>query len=204
MANLDGINTLSKFGTKLSGQNQRVKFTHLETRYRVKFVGFGVAGEGDNLTLDMKEFDTPKGDFTTKTIELVNGQVKYPGEWKWSDVNFKVYNTYDNMGYKALFNQIQRQRNIYDQVIGDAPSNYKFTTIFEHVDGHQNTLSQWVLEGCFLIKAQTGSGKNNSYDAMVIDCSLSFDNATLYDKDGLQIPTADAGIITDVADALAF
>ena len=33
------VDTLSKFGTKLEGYNQRVKFTHLPTRYRVRFFG---------------------------------------------------------------------------------------------------------------------------------------------------------------------
>lgn len=176
-------NTLSKFGVQINEKNiGPVKFNHLETRYRVLFEGFGNKDDdGDILTLDMKEFDTPKGDFTSKTIDLVNGQIKYPGEWKWADVNFKVYNTYDNSAYKALYNQIQRQRDIYNQVTGDAPSQYKFTTIFQHTDGHQYVLSQWKLEGCFLMKAQTGSGKNNSYESMVIDCTLSFDNASLYD-----------------------
>jgi hypothetical protein len=36
---------------------------------------------------------------------------------------------------------------------------------------------------------------------MMIDCEIAFDNATLYDQDGNQIPTVDSGIITDVSNA---
>jgi len=201
MADINNIDTLSKFGVKLNGDIQRAKFYHLKTRYRARFIGMGVTTDGDNLTMTMQKFDTPKGNFETKTVDLVNGQLKYPGKWTWTDLNFTVFNTYDNTNYKALYNQIQRQRNIYEQTTGDAPNNYKFTTIFEHTDGHQETLSYWVMEGCFLQKAQTGDGENGTHDYMTIDCTISFDNATLYDADGNQIPSADSGVIHDLVDA---
>ncbi len=141
---------------------------------------------------------------TTFRVELVNGQIKYPGKWTWEDLNFKVFNTYDNSNYKALYNQIQKQRNIYEQTTGDAPNNYKFTSVFEHTDGHQNILAYWVMEGCWLQKAQSEGAQNGEHGYMSIDCTMSFDNATLYNADGLQIPTADAGIISDITTAFDF
>lgn len=202
MVTLSNIDTLSKFGTILDGDNRREKFYHLPTRFRVRFIGMGVNTEHTNLTMSMKSFDTPKGEFTDKTVQLVNGELHYPGEWKWAAINFSVYNTYDNFNYKALWNQIQRQRNIYEQTTGDAPNTYKFTTIFEHTDGHQDTLSYWMMEGCYLNSAQTGKGENGTHDAMTIDCKMTFDNATLFDADGRQIPTEDSGIISDITTAL--
>lgn len=197
-------NTLNKFGVSVDGNISATKFQHLKTRYRARFIGLSLTEDGEDLTVNMQKFDTPKGNFATQKVDLVNGEIKYPGKWTWSDLNFTVFNTYDNSTYKALFNQIQRQRDIYEQTTGDAPSNYKFTSIFEHVDGHQNTLSYWYIEGCFLMKAETQGGENGSHDFMTIDCTMSFDNATLYDKDGLQIPSSKAGSVSDFADALIF
>ena len=204
MADINNVDTLSKFGVILDGESQRQKFYHLKTRYRVRFIGLGVNTEGDNLTMTMSEFDTPKGAFEPQTVELVNGPIKYPGKWTWDNVSFKVFNTYDNTNYKALYNQIQRQRNIYEQTTGDAPNTYKFTTVFEHTDGHQDTLGYWVMEGCFLTKAQPEGASNGNHEQMMIDCEIAFDNATLYDQDGNQIPTVDSGIITDVSNAFDF
>ena len=204
MADINNVDTLSKFGVILDGETQRQKFYHLKTRYRVRFIGLGVNTEGDNLTMTMSEFDTPKGAFEPQTVELVNGQIKYPGKWTWDNLSFKVFNTYDNTNYKALYNQIQRQRNIYEQTTGDAPNTYKFTTVFEHTDGHQDTLGYWVMEGCFLTKAQPEGASNGNHEQMYIDCEIAFDNATLYDQDGNQIPTVDSGIITDVTNAFDF
>jgi hypothetical protein len=102
-----------------------------------------------------------------------------------------------------LWNQLQRQRNIYEQTTGDAPNTYKFTTVVEHTDGHQETLSYWVMEGCFLSKAQPSENfENGQYAPITIECGLVFDNATLYDRDGNLIPTEDAGVITDLGTAL--
>ena len=204
MADINKVDTLSKFGVILDGETQRAKFYHLKTRYRVRFIGMGVNTEGDNLTMTMAEFDTPKGAFESQKVDLVNGEIKYPGKWTWEDINFKVFNTYDNSNYRALYDQIQRQRNIYEQTTGDAPNNYKFTSVFEHTDGHQVTLSYWVMEGCFLQKAQTEGGSNGDHSHMTIDCTMSFDNATLYDQDGNQIPTVDSGVVTDITEAFDF
>lgn len=204
MATIQDANTLSKFGVFLNGENRREKFYHLQTRYRVRFIGMGVTGDGEDLTMSMKEFETPKGKFESQKVDLVNGEIKYPGKWTWEPVSFKVFNTYDNSNYRALYNQIQRQRNIYEQTTGDAPNNYKFTTVFEHTDGHQDTLGYWLMEGCWLVQAQTQGGINGTHEAMTIDCQIDFDNATLYDQDGNQIPSADAGIISDVTNAFSF
>lgn len=197
-------NTLNKFGVSLNGEISATKFHHLKTRYRAKFIGLGVTSNGDDLTVNMQKFGTPKGNFESKSISLVNGDIKYPGKWTWEDLDFTVFNTYDNSVYKALYNQIQRQRDIYEQTTGDAPNNYKFTAVFEHTDGHQNTLSYWLMEGCFLQSAQTQEGENGTHDAMTIDCKMSFDNATLYDKDGLQIPSTSAGVVSDLTNGLFF
>lgn len=183
--------TLSKFGTKLEGYNQRVKFTHLQTRYRVRFFGMschpysGAKTGSANVQMDMTEFNPPKGAFTDKVIENVNGQIHYPGEWKWEKITFKVYNSYDNVNYWELLTQIQAQRDLAEQVTGTVPDNYKFVTSFEHTDGHQNAMSYWILEGCYLLSANPSEGgKNGDHGPTTITCDMQFDNASLYDYDG--------------------
>ena len=66
---VDYVNTLSKFGTKLADRNQRTKFNHLKTRYRVTFEGFAAPIGGENITMDMRSFTTPKGAFEEQVIE---------------------------------------------------------------------------------------------------------------------------------------
>ena len=184
------VDTLSKFGTRLEGRNERVKFTHLQTRYRVRFFGMschqfnGNKTGSEDITMDMTEFDPPKGKFSDEKIENVNGTIYYPGKWEWESINFKVYNSYDNVNYWQLYTQIQAQRDLSEQNTGTVPENYKFVASFEHTDGHQNAMSYWILEGCFLLQAQPQGGKNGEHAATTIDCSMRFDNASLYDYDG--------------------
>lgn len=204
MAMIYSANTLSKFGVSIDNEIKREKFYHLQTRYRVRFIGMGCDGDNINMSTSMFSFDTPKGSFADQKIDLVNGELKYPGKWTWQDIKFTMFNTYDNTVYRACYNQIQRQRDIFEQVTGDAPSTYKFTTVFEHTDGHQDTLGYWLIEGCFLKEATTEGGENGKHDAMKITCNMSFDNATLYDADGNQIPYNTAGVIGDVKTAFTY
>lgn len=212
--------TISKFGTRLGDSKSRVKFTHLQTRYRVLFRGLGSSQYGqnpfnngeytsnnnisisggtpycqssDDISMDMTEFPLPQGNFERQTIENVNGPVYYPGKWTWQELTFKVYNSYDNVNYRKLLSQIQIQRDMYNQNTGTVPENYKFVTIFEHTDGHQNAIAFWVMEGCFLEEANPEQGgKNGDHSPTTISCKMSFDNATLYDYDGSKITNAGA------------
>lgn len=190
------VDTLSKFGTRLEGEQERVKFTHLQTRYRARFFGMNCSKysgpsllPGSNeVTMDMVEFGAIKGAFKDETIENVNGSIYYPGKWTWEKVTFKVYNSYDNANYKQLLGQIQAQRDLSEQNTGTVSQNYKFVTCFEHTDGHQNGIAYWILEGCFLMSANPDSGgKNGDHAPTTITCDLRYDNASLYDYDGTLI-----------------
>lgn len=197
------INSLSKFGTKLEDRNQRVKFPKLKTRYRVIFEGFAAPIGGEDVTMDMRTFTTPKGKFEDKQIDTVNGPIYYAGLWTWDPVTFTCYDSYDNAGYKALYRQIQRQRDLSEQVTATVSQNYKFVTKFENTDGHQNTICTWVMEGCYLTQAQPEDGENGNHDAQLINCGIRFDNANLYDYDGTLI-TGDGAVSTLMSKVLAF
>lgn len=200
---MDYVNTLSKFGVKLEDRNQRTKFNKLKTRYRVLFEGFAAPLGGENVSMDMKSFDAPKGKFEDKTIETVNGPIYYPGAWTWEAINFTVYDSYDNMNYKELYRQIQLQRDLSEQVTGTVSQNYKYVSKFENTDGHQNTICTWVMEGCFLMQAQPEGGENGNYDSQTISCTQRFDNACLYDYDGTLI-TGDGAISTLMNKVMAY
>ena len=200
---MDYINTLSKFGVKLEDRNQRTKFNKLKTRYRVLFEGFAAPLGGENVTMDMKSFSTPKGKFEDKTIETVNGPIYYPGGWTWDASSFTVYDSYDNMNYKELYRQIQLQRDLSEQVTGTVSQNYKYVSKYENTDGHQNAICTWVMEGCFLMQAQPEDGENGNHDSQIINCSQRFDNACLYDYDGVLI-TGDGAISTLMNKVMAY
>ena len=200
---MDYVNTLSKFGVKLEDRNQRTKFNKLKTRYRVLFEGFAAPLGGENISMDMRKFDAPKGSFEKQTIETVNGPIYYPGKWTWEEISFDVYDSYDNMNYKELYRQIQLQRDLSEQVTGTVSQNYKYVSKFENTDGHQNTICTWVMEGCFLTKAQPEGGDNGSHDSQVINCQQVFDNACLYDYDGTLI-TGDGAISTLMSKVMAY
>ena len=55
MTNFNNVDTLSKFGVILDGDNRKEKFYHLQTRFRVRFIGMGVNNEHTNLTMSMKD-----------------------------------------------------------------------------------------------------------------------------------------------------
>ena len=114
---MDYINSLSKFGTKLEDRNQRVKFPKLKTRYRVIFEGFAAPIGGEDVSMDMKTFQTPKGKFEDKQIDTVNGPIYYPGLWTWDPVSFTVYDSHDNASQQFFIRQIHNFCGDFFQLI---------------------------------------------------------------------------------------
>jgi hypothetical protein len=134
---------------------------------------------------------------------MVNGDIHYPGKWTWAACDFTVYDSYDNANYKELYRQIQLQRDLSEQVTGTVAQNYKYVSKFCNTDGHQNVICTWVMEGCWLQKAQPEDGANGDHEAQVINCTQVFDNCCLYDCDGTLI-TGDGAISTMMEKVLAF
>lgn len=202
--NLSTVNTVSKFGTINNGEILRTKYVHTKDKYRVTFIGFGVNGESKYLTAEMTKFDPPTATFDSHKLDYVNGQVKFAGRVTWDNITFTLFDTYDNSVFQALQNQLQRQKDMFEQTTADAPSTYKFRCVFERTSGHQATVRSWLLEGCFLISVKEDSTDNGSGDFSSINVTMSFDNATSYDRDGNMIPTTSSEVVKDPQDAYAY
>ena len=200
MVNL--VNSTSKFGVKLDGRNTRVKFPHLKNRFRMEFVGFAAPIGGENLTMDAKTCDFPKPSQEKKTINTYNGAINYAGLQTWGDVNFSVYNSIDNMIYRELLRQWQLQKNMSEQVTATVPVNYKFITNVWHLGGHHETLARWQIEGCFLQSISIDGGDYSSADPIMIQGTMSIDNALFFDENDVLV-TDDGAISTMLTKILA-
>jgi hypothetical protein len=75
--------------------------------------------------------------------------------------------------------QVQKQMNHYEQTSAVAGINYKFTMEVQSLDGTNNdALESWVLDGCWIQKADYGDGDYASGDPNMVTLSIRYDNAT--------------------------
>ena len=68
--------------------------------------------------------------------------------------------------------------------------NYKFQLHIETLDGANGVIDKWFLEGCWLTSVKYGDGDYSKGDAVEIDISIRFDNATFGPGFSTGVPNA--------------
>jgi hypothetical protein len=113
-------------------------------------------------------------------VDSYNSIAYYAGKAVWSAISLTVRDDVTNSVSSLVGYQMQKQMNFFQQTTPESGSNYKFQTYIETLDGGNDTvLEQWFLEGCFLESVNYESFDYSSADAMTIEMSIRYDNATL-------------------------
>jgi hypothetical protein len=78
---------------------------------------------------------------------------------------------------------MQKQFDFMEQASAASGIDYKFTTIFETLDGGNgastpNVLETWEIVGCYLSSADYGDANYATNDPMTIGLTIRYDNAT--------------------------
>ena len=176
------VETLSKFGVPINGARNGLFMPKIKHRFRVRVINFGPIAGGLELTQQVVTVDRPNVTFTGQTVHSYNSIMHFAGKAEWQTINLTVRDDITNSVSKLVGHQVQKQMNFFEQTSVAAGINYKFTSIIEIMDGgNEEVFEQWTLEGCFLETINYNNLDYSSSDAVDIQMTVRFDNATLAD-----------------------
>ena len=202
------ITSLNNIGiptTNAAGSTQVLLMPKLKYRFRVTLLGFGVAAATE-LTKQVQDVTRPKVSFEEMTLDVYNSKVKLAGRYSLENITLTLRDDASGQVQKMVGQQIQKQFDFMEQASARSGIDYKFTTVFEVLDGGNgaNTpvaLETWTILGCYLQgvnynDANYGSGT----EPMTVTMTIRYDNAlqTLTGEDvgvGASIPLT----VNDVA-----
>lgn len=177
--------TLSKFGVPLGGGAGRGGILQPKTKqkFRVRVVNFGPIAGGLELTQAVSTVDRPTISTDDKDVHSYNSVAYYAGKPTFGTIGLVVRDEVTNAVSRLVGHQIQKQMNHFDQTSSLSGINYKFQMYIETLDGGDATvLEQWFLEGCFIKEVNYNGFDYSSSDAMMINLTIRFDNATQSDE----------------------
>jgi hypothetical protein len=152
----------------------------IKNRFRVIVTNFGVPANSIALTQQVVSVGRPNVNFNPQTLHSYNSIAYYAGKAEWEAVSLTVRDDVTNSVGSLVGAQMQKQMNFFDQTVPLAASNYKFGMLVHSLDGGDDTiLEEWVFEGCFLASVNYQTFEYATADAMTIEMSVRFDNATL-------------------------
>ncbi len=176
------VETLSKFGVPINGARNGLFMPKIKHRFRVRVINFGPIAGGLELTQQVVNVDRPNVNFTSQQVHSYNSIMHFAGKAEWQSINLTVRDDITNSVSKLVGHQVQKQMNFFEQTSVAAGINYKFTSLIEILDGGNETVfEQWTLEGCFLETINYQNLDYSSSDAVDIQMTVRFDNATLAD-----------------------
>jgi hypothetical protein len=166
----------------VSSTGQGLIFPKLKFRFRLLFIGFGVATNTLELTKQIIDVKKPTVTFDENTIDVYNSKIKYAGKPTWSGTSVTIRDSMDGAVQSLVAQQIQRQFDFMNMASSTAPSNYKFEMLIEEIDGGNGAeaptiLSTWDLAGCWIKSADYDSLDYKSSDPVTIKLDIEFDNA---------------------------
>ena len=189
-----------------SNSAQGLLMPKLKFRFRVTFLNLGVSQPTTELTKQVMDFSRPNVTFDNIDLPIYNSTIRLAGKHTWADITCQVRDDAGGNVSRLVGEQLQKQLDFLELSSAASGIDYKFTTVFEVLDGGNgaNTpvaLETWTILGCYLSAvnyndANYGSGT----EPMTVSMTIRYDNAlqTLTGEDvgvGASIPLT----VNDVA-----
>jgi hypothetical protein len=155
----------------------------LKFRFRVTFLNLGVTQPTTELTKQVMDFTRPQVTFDNIDLPIYNSTIRLAGKHSWSDITCQVRDDAGGNVSRLVGEQLQKQLDFLEQSSAASGIDYKFTTVFEVLDGGNGAnapiaLETWTILGCYLQgvnynDANYGSGT----EPMTVSMTIRYDNA---------------------------
>ncbi|MFY0658062.1 MAG: hypothetical protein JXR12_15095 [Neptunomonas phycophila] len=173
--------TINQFG--IPGVGSGILQPKLKNRWRVTFIGMG--GEGSSsqpVSHQAITVNRPTLRFDEVELNRYNSRAYVAGRHEWEPMNVTIEDDVTGSASKIVNEQIQKQQFLIGAegpFLGAAQegSIYKFATKIEMLDGKEQVIERWVMQGCFVQNVEYGELDYGSSEAVLINLTLRFDHA---------------------------
>ncbi len=177
-----------------SASSQGLIMPKLKYRFRLLFIGFGIAVDTTELTKQVMDFKRPSVKFAEETIDIYNSKVHYAGKPAWSPTNVTLRDDVQGNIQSLVGQQVQKQFDFLNQASASSASDYKFELLAQVLDGGNGidapvVLETWDLVGCFVDNVDYDQNQYDQSSPLTIKMSITFDNAIQTDFGvGMPVP----------------
>ena len=201
------VSSLSRMTVPLASDQsssvQGLLMPKLKYRFRVTFLNFGVSQPTTELTKQVVDFTRPNVTFENIDIPIYNSTIRLLGKHSWQDLTCNLRDDAGGNVSRLVGEQLQKQLDFMEQASAASGIDYKFTTVFEVLDGGNGTdtpiaLETWEIYGCYLQGVNYNDANYGSSEAMTVAMTITYDNA-LQTPNGTGVGATVGRTVGDVA-----
>ena len=166
-----------------SNSAQGLLMPKLKFRFRVTFLGLGVTQPTTELTKQVMDFQRPNVTFDNIDLPIYNSTIRLAGKHSWQDITCTLRDDAGGNVSRLVGEQLQKQLDFMEQSSAASGIDYKFTTVFEVLDGGNGVnvpiaLETWTIMGCYLQGVNYGDANyGTGTEPMTVAMTIRYDNA---------------------------
>ena len=166
-----------------SSSAQGLLMPKLKFRFRVTFLGLGVTQPTTELTKQVMDFQRPNVTFDAIDLPIYNSTIRLAGKHSWQDITCNLRDDAGGNVSRLVGEQLQKQLDFMEQSSAASGIDYKFTTVFEVLDGGNGVnvpiaLETWTIMGCYLSGVNYGDANyGTGTEPMTVAMTIRYDNA---------------------------
>jgi hypothetical protein len=166
-----------------SNPTQGLLMPKLRYRFRVTFLNLGVTQPTTELTKQVMDFSRPTVTFDNIDLPIYNSTIRLAGKHSWGDITCQVRDDAGGNVSRLVGEQLQKQLDFAEQSSAASGIDYKFTTVFEVLDGGNGAnapiaLETWTILGCYLQGVNYNEANYaTGTEPMTVTMTIRYDNA---------------------------
>lgn len=150
--------------------------------WRVTFANLGGGTNTQPLSMQAISIERPKLEFAEIPLHRYNSVAWVGGKHTWTEITLVVQDDVSGTASQVIQAQMQKQQWLIGaegQWLATAGegSQYKFVTYLDMLDGNQQVIENWTIEGCWLKGANWDTVEYASSDPVQITLTMRYDHA---------------------------
>lgn len=172
--------TISDLG--IPGVGSGILHPKHKNRWRVTFANMGGGTDSQPVSMQAISVNRPKVQFEEITLHRYNSISYIAGKHSWDPLNLVVQDDVTGTASAVIQAQLQKQQWLIGAegqwlAAAGEGSLYKFVTYLDMLDGNDQVIEKWTVEGCHLNSAEYGELDYSSGEPVQISIAIRYDHA---------------------------
>lgn len=174
------MSTINDIG--IPGVGSGILHPKQQNRWRVTFANIGGGADSQPLSMQAIRITRPKLNFQKIELHRYNSISYIAGKHSWDPSSITLQDDVSGSASQVVQAQLQKQQWLIGAegqwlaAAGEA-SLYKFVTYLDMLDGNDQVIEKWTMEGCYIENADYSELDYQNSEAVTIALTISFDHA---------------------------
>lgn len=153
-----------------------------KNRWRVTFANLGGGVDSQPLSMQAITVTRPSVSFEKIQLDRYTSRAFIAGKYTWEPMQISFQDDVTGTAGRVIQEQIQKQQWLtgaegpWLSAAGEG-SLYKFVTYLDMMDGREQVIEKWTVEGCWFETIDHTDLDSASGDPVLINVTISFDHA---------------------------